>query len=569
MSQTAAMSEADESSTPTGLVGDSAKIAAAVAVSRVTGLLRIVVVAAVLGPTVLGDLFVAVNVLPLILYDIIAGSAISSVLVPPIVRLLATEPVERVRSFVGNASGVIVGAMAAVVVLAVLGRQWIADALTAGVDQALAEDAGRVAAVLLVLIVPQLVFYALIGVFVSVQHSRRRFLLPSAAPIVENLVLIATVAAVGVMYGTGREVDEVPPEVLLILGLGSGFAVGVHALVQLVGARRALGSFRLSFDRADPNVRSLAGPAKDSFGWSSVVAGRQFALVVAASFAGAGAVQAFEIATLIYFIPVALVGRPVASAALPRLAVAADDGRRLLTGYLTALRLVAWVAVPAGLALVVLASPLAAGVAYGQFDGDDPIRLVTYGLAGLGIGAASEALFEVARQTMMARPGRRAALRRSTWLRAGVAAIGVPAVVLLLEGPPIVLGLGLVVSIGDVVALVVMHRSLRLDPSWPAAMTAGTSTGTAHWPRVMLASVVAVASGAGVDALVNARWSETIGNPTRLALVAATATVVYVFAAWLASGRGRLFVGGGAGGTASLRVASRGANPPTAEAGTS
>lgn len=521
-----------EGSTSTGLLGDSARIAVAVAASRATGLLRIVTVAAVLGPTVLGDLFVAVNVLPLILYDVIAGSAISSVLVPPLVRLLASEPIERVRRFAGNASGIIVAAMATLVAAALLARRPIAVAITAGVDRTLADDAARTAAVLLVLIIPQLVLYALIGVFVSVQHSRRRFLLASAAPIVENIVLIATVLAVGAAHGTGMEVTNVSTEVLLLLGLGSTLAVAVHAVVQSIGAVRAIGAFRLSFDRSDSLVRSLAGPARDSFGWSSVVAIRQFALIVAASYAGAGAVQAFEIATLVYFIPVALIGRPVASAVLPRL-VTAGGTSDVAAGYLHAVRLTAWLAVPAGLALIVLASPLAEGIAQGQFDSDDPVQLLVYALAGLGLGAASEALFEVARQTMMATSGDRAALRRSTWIRAGVAAVGIPAVVSLLDGAPIVVALGLVVSVGDGAALVVIHRSLRREPGWPSSDVAGPS----HWPRILFTSIIAIGLAAIVDEAVVARWSGSIGDPARLAATVATAVVSYLVIAWLASGR--------------------------------
>ncbi|MGI9614454.1 MAG: lipid II flippase MurJ [Acidimicrobiales bacterium] len=530
----------DQGLTSTGLLGDSAKIAVAVAASRATGLLRIVMVAAILGPTVLGDLFVAINVLPLILYDIIAGSAISSVLVPPLVRLLALEPIERVRRFVGNASGIIVAGTSTVVAAALLLREPIAAIITAGVDRTLADDAARTAVVLLVVIVPQLVLYALIGVFVSVQHSRRRFLLPSAAPIVENVVLMATVLAVGSIHGTGMEVSDVSTEVLVLLGLGSSLAVGVHAVVQAVGALRAIGPFRLSLGRSDPAVRSLAGPARDSFGWSSVVAGRQFALIVAASYAGAGAVQAFEIATLVYFIPVALIGRPVASAALPRL-VAAGHSNDVTAGYLHAVRLAAWLAVPAGLALVVLASPLAEGIASGKFDNDNPVQLLVYALAGLGLGAASEALFEVARQTMMANPGDRVALRRSTWIRAGVAAVGIPAAVMLLEGPPIIAALGVVVSLGDGAALVVVHRSLRRTPGWPSPDLAGPS----HWPRILFASTIAIGLGAIVDEVVVARWSGSIEDPTRLAATTATAVASYLVIAWLATRRFAMLSGTG------------------------
>ncbi len=96
------------------------------ALSRITGLLRIIVAASILGSTVLGDLFVAINVLPLTLYDVFAGSAISSVLVPPLVRLLDGRDGPRARQFSANALGIIATAMAAVAAAGLLGRSLIA-----------------------------------------------------------------------------------------------------------------------------------------------------------------------------------------------------------------------------------------------------------------------------------------------------------------------------------------------------------------------------------------------------------------------------------------------------------
>lgn len=526
-----AVTEADRESSIGGLVGDSATISVAVAVSRITGLARILVVAAVLGPTVLGDLFVAINVLPLILYDIIAGSAISSVLVPPIVRLLATKPIERAREFVANATGAITAIMALVVAISLLGRTWIASALTAGVERALADQATKTAALLLLLIVPQLILYALIGVFVSVQHAKRQFLLPSAAPIVENLTLIATIIIIGGIYGTGLEVDEISTNFVLILAAGSGLAVCAHAAVQWAGAKHALGQLRISVDRTDPDIRDLVGPARDSVGWSTVIALRQFALVVAAAYAGAGAVQAFEIASLIYFIPLALIGRPIASAALPRLATQTAD--ELTANYLSAQRLAAWAVIPAGLALITLANPLAAGIAYGEFNDDGPIQLLTFALVGLGVGAASEALFEIARQTTMAHPNNRKALRRSTWIRAAITAAGIPGAVALLDGPHILLGLGLVVSASDLTALIVLHRSLRTRP-------ASETGGPRHWPRILAASVLGLGLAVAVDRVLLSGSATTIGGLVHLAIVGATAVVTFLVAAWLLTDHGQL-----------------------------
>ncbi|MEM7272808.1 MAG: lipid II flippase MurJ [Actinomycetota bacterium] len=517
-----------------GLLGDSARIAVASALSRVTGLLRIVVAASVLGATVFGDLFVAVNVLPLVLYDVFAGSAISSILVPPLVRFLDRGDRERARRFTADALGLIGLGMTAVAAIAVLARPLIARALTAGVDPALSADAAAVAGLLLLLILPQLVLYAAIGVFVSVQHAHRRFLVPSAAPIVENLGLLATIAVAWRYYGGGLEVDAAPVGLVVLLAVGSGLSVTAHAIVQFLGARRALGSVRPGFDRHNRDVVALAGPARASFGWSTIIAVRQFALVVAAAYAGAGGVQAFEIATLAYFIPLALIGRPIASAALPRLAATGDDAA-LLAGYRAAARLAAWLAVPAGLGLVLLAEPLASLIATGRFDDPTAVRLMTYGLAGLGLGAAGDALFEVARQAMMAAGGDdgsvvRRGLVRSTWIRTIVSAIGIPAAVALVGGPALLLALGLVVSIGDGAALLTAHRALKRHPGW-----AGDAA--RHGYRILLTGVAAIAIP---DAI--ARTVDIAGGPLATAVLFLAVAVSLPAVAVAVTGRGRLLI---------------------------
>ncbi len=527
------------------LIGDSGRIAIAASVSRLTGLLRIVVAASILGATVLGDLFVAINVLPLTLYDVFAGSAISAVLVPPLVRLMQHGD-DRARRFVANALGIICIVMAVVAVAAIAGRGFIASALTAGVEDGLRPEAGRVAGLLLLLIIPQLVLYAAIGVFVSVQHAHQRFLLPSAAPIVENVGLLITIGVAWYRFGGGIEVDDASLGLVLTLAIGSGLSVTAHALVQYIGARRAMGPLGLAADWRSPEMTALAGPARSSFGWSSTIAVRQFALVVAAGFAGAGGVQAFEIATLAYFIPVALIGRPIASAALPRLARATasasldntdntDNGSGqiadLLDGYRATLRLAAWIAVPAGVALVLLSGPLAEIIAQGRFSDGQAITMLRYGLAGLGLGAMSEALFEVTRQTTMA-SGDGSGLVRSTWIRAGAAVIGLPAVLLLTDGPAVLLGLGLVVTIGDLAALAVAHRMLQPGPMTGSSAEESESR---HWPRIVAASFLAIAPVAVAGSTLGITWS-----PLTAPVLLVSVGLLFIASCWLLTSRGRL-----------------------------
>ncbi len=369
--------------------------------------------------------------------------------------------------------------------------------------------------------------YATIGVFVSVQHAQRRFLLPSAAPIIENLGLLVTLFVAWQRYGGGLEVGQAPLGLILTLGIGSGISVSLHAIVQFVGARRAIGAIWFGTGFRHPDIVALAGPTRSSFGWSSIIAVRQFALVVAAGFAGAGGVQAFEIATLAYFIPVALIGRPIASAALPRLSRSTEDPAALLAGYRTALRLAAWIIVPAGAALVLLSGPLADIIGQGRFDSPEATRLLTYGLAGLGLGAAADAMFEVGRQATMAY-GQGTGVGRSTWVRAGVAIAGIPLVVALLDGPAILLGLGLTVSLGDLAALAIVHRGLRADPAW-------AGDGTRHWPRIVLASAIATVPLALIDNRMDFEWSP-LTSPALLAGVA----LPLIVASWLVTDRWRM-----------------------------
>lgn len=69
-----------------GLARDSAVVAAWTLVSRATGLLRVMSVGAVLGPTFLANAYQSTQALPQVVYEVLTGSLFASLLVPPMVR---------------------------------------------------------------------------------------------------------------------------------------------------------------------------------------------------------------------------------------------------------------------------------------------------------------------------------------------------------------------------------------------------------------------------------------------------------------------------------------------------
>jgi|GEM_PF-4254911 len=166
-----------------GLVSDSALISAGTVISRLTGVARVLVIPAVFGATALGDMFLATNSLPITLFAMFGGQALVSVLVPALVRRL-NESVHLGQRLAQTALGAVMMATAVLAVLGVAFHRVIAGLLAAGVDQA--SGARSIAAVLLLFIVPQVVLYGMVAVFVAVQHAHGKFFLASFAPAVEN-----------------------------------------------------------------------------------------------------------------------------------------------------------------------------------------------------------------------------------------------------------------------------------------------------------------------------------------------------------------------------------------------
>ena len=182
-------------SEPVGAVRDSMSVAFWTVVSRGTGLVRGVVVATVLGATYLANTYQFTNALPnLVFYGFLAGSLFSSLLVPALVRHLDAGDERSAARVAGGLLGAAVSASALLVPLAVVAAP-AALRLAAGADPAAAAGQARVGAFLLLLLLPQVPLYAVVGTATAVMNGRRRFALAAAAPALENLGTIAVLAS--------------------------------------------------------------------------------------------------------------------------------------------------------------------------------------------------------------------------------------------------------------------------------------------------------------------------------------------------------------------------------------
>src|SRR6202042_3376038 len=107
---------------PAGAVADSMSVAIWTVISRVTGVLRGITIAAVLGATYFANTYQFTNSLPnLIFYGLLAGSLFSSLLVPALVQHIRAAARRAVARTAGGLLGVaLVGMLAIVPVMALL-----------------------------------------------------------------------------------------------------------------------------------------------------------------------------------------------------------------------------------------------------------------------------------------------------------------------------------------------------------------------------------------------------------------------------------------------------------------
>ncbi|MGQ0480677.1 MAG: murein biosynthesis integral membrane protein MurJ [Pseudonocardia sp.] len=454
-------------STGSGTARASVTVAVWTLVSRLTGLLRIVVIGAVLGPTFFANSFLAANTVPNQVYTVIAGPILALVVVPALVRELAEHGARRSSELLGRVAGYLLKASALTAVALALASPLVALAVTAGIpDDAARERGWKLTVLVLVFVAPQVVCYTVAALGAAAQQARGRFALAAAAPALENIGLIATMAGVALWYEPGVEVQDVPLGMVLMLGLGSTLSVAAHAAVQLFGAHRAGLTITVRRGwRTDPEARQITRRMRRSV----VVAGfpslSMFAMLAVAATVPGG-VFVFQAAMSVYFVIAAIGAKAVTVAVLPGMSAAGkqDDPARFGAAWRQALSFSLTPSLPAMLLLVAFAEPVAATLAHGELHDPAIVTVLAACLVVFALAQIPDAVNEVTKQAMFARLDVDGPRLVSTVMLAVRLAVALGAL-LLPAGLPRLVGLSCAVLVADVVAailsLVMVRRRIR------------------------------------------------------------------------------------------------------------
>ena len=165
------------------------------AVSRLTGLVRTSLVLLLLGQG-LNDAYVNANNTPNMIYELILGGILTATLVP-----LFTDDLEH-DGRDGATDAILSFALVAllvVTVVAAVAAPLLILLFATGSDPANRPDYIAAGVPLALLFAPQVFFYGLMALWSAVLNARHRFLAAAWAPVLNNIIAIATLIVAGQM----------------------------------------------------------------------------------------------------------------------------------------------------------------------------------------------------------------------------------------------------------------------------------------------------------------------------------------------------------------------------------
>ncbi|MEU4692216.1 lipid II flippase MurJ [Actinoplanes sp. NPDC023714] len=454
----------------TGLVGAAALITILTVVARLAGFARTFVFLRTVGHESLGDVYNAANVIPNIVFELVAGGALASLVVPLLAGAVAAGDRDRAHAVASALlTWVLVLLVPLALLLAVLAGP-ISDLLLAGAP----EQNRELAASMLRIFAPQLPLYGIGIVLTGVLQAHHRFAWPVIAPLLSSVTVMAAYLTYAVVDGAKSDIAGLSGTGELILAGGTTLGVVVLSLCLVVPLR----GLRL---RLRPSLRFPGGEGRRAvgLGWAGAVTvgSQQVMTLVVLALTATGGLTLYTTAQTVFLLPWAILAVPLATAVYPRLSAAAEHGDE--EGYRAALSSSArTVVVLAGLgvaALVALAEPAAYLI-------DAPPA--AEGIAGFAPGLFGYALFALLSRALYARGATRAAAGATAagWFVAAIAAF------FLIKADT--LGLGLANSAGMTVLAILLAaavhrhspRSLNgLARATAAAVVAAALAGGAGW----------------------------------------------------------------------------------------
>jgi putative peptidoglycan lipid II flippase len=354
----------------------------AVLCSRILGLAREQIFAALFGGGWVMDAFTIAFRIPNLLRDLFAEGALSTAFVTVFARTAALEDDAAGWRLANKVATLTVVSLSALTVLGIAFAPWLVALLAPGFDPAKA----ALTVTLTRVMYPFILLVSLAALVMGMLNARNVFGVPAMASSFFNLGSIVA----GVLLGHWLD-PHFGTRAILGLAIGTLIGGSLQLLVQLPALRRAGYAYRPDFHWRDPGVRAilrLMGP--------SVIAASttQVNVLVNSAFAselGNGPTFWLSIAFRLMQLPLGIFGVALGTVALPLLARMAATGNMMAfrSELARGMRLAFLMTIPASLGLMVLAEPIMSVLyqhgrfgAYQTAEAAGALRFYAIGLCG-------------------------------------------------------------------------------------------------------------------------------------------------------------------------------------------
>jgi len=364
-------------------------ISVATVLSRVTGYARWMAQAAVLGTTIVADAYTVSIILPSLIYELFLGGILYSIFIPVLVDRMTTHGEEDARRLTNALFTLVLPVMAALALVGIVfAGPFVALFTDWGAAKELspaeAERTVDLAVVFFRIFAVQMLFYGVSSIATGVLQAHRHFFLPTFAPVLNNLCVIASFALYVLLVG----VDQTLALYVLAGGVTAGTAIMALALVPTMWSLGYRPRLQLGHPALLPTAR-LAGPMVVLVAAS--VAFQAFGVYLATQFK---AVAQLNYAFAVFSLPYGVFVVAIATALMPELSErhsrGDDEGYRDTFSF--GFRTMVFVVVPSAVGMIALAEPIV-GLLYqrGEFDAQDTggvaMLLVAYSVGLLGYSA--------------------------------------------------------------------------------------------------------------------------------------------------------------------------------------
>jgi len=359
-------------------------------VSRVTGLVRNLLLVAVLGTHLLGDTYNVANTMPNILYNLVIGGALTAVFVPQLVR--ATRESDHGSAFISRLVSATCVLLGLVVLISVLGAPLLVHIFASSYS-------GRPEFHLTVLFMryclPQIFFMGLIALFGQVGNAKGKFGPMMWAPVLNNLVVIG-VFLYFLHISKGWTVESISSGQATALGIGTtaGYVAQLLCLIPMMKSTGIKIGFR--WDWRDAELRKSLHLAT----WTLIFAAiSQVSYMITVNLSTNAAVRAlkegvktgvgftpYSNALLIVMLPHSVITISIVTAILPVLSNHVIDNKVHLiqNELIRAIRLVGIFTVPSSIVFLLFGPLVTRTLFFGISSAD--ARYVGLVLSGFAIG---------------------------------------------------------------------------------------------------------------------------------------------------------------------------------------